>query len=168
MGKSTDIYDRGLKIPFTKPEREKLRATAKAYDLSDSTLVRLLIMGALERGGGQVTDLLRRGEKSLAGGPQVRTRQGRNFRRFWTWVAPMEWAYGEWRLFSHRPRGRNSPAAKKDIDQWWHLTHQRYGGIMLPVAFNLEKAQEEAVLWIEQHGEEAIKREELGEPRMET
>lgn len=143
---------KGMTVPTTEAEKQRIASAAASRDLDDTTLVRLLVQGALSMGGATFDRLLETGERTGLVPVQRRKRKT----RYDEWVKLDEGLWeldGEYRIEKTGAlRATRIAGVRDDPDRWWQLFHVSNPSNRVPVAFRRIDAFAEAVRLIESGG----------------
>lgn len=134
-----------LHLTLRPKDRERISVQAESRNLADSAFVKLIVLGAISRGGGTVEQLLSAGESQVD--EAVRCRNTRNYVKLWNRVGTRRYQWNDWYLVKNVSQGQTRK--QDDPVRWWTLYHR--DGIVppKPINFNREKAMALAVHFIE-------------------
>lgn len=143
-----------VQLQTGRAERDNIAAAAEARNLSDASFCRLIVAGALRKGGANLDRLLEEGERVVG---KVRNRGGPNLEALWTKdydkdkdEAPT-WRYMDtsWRLTKLNYVHGRVRGARDDKTRWWHLVNTADSSFEpMPIAFERMEARLEATEWI--------------------
>lgn len=152
-----------FQMSLSKTERERVDAMAETRGLPTSTFVRMIVAGAIARGGGQLDQLLAAGEPVVEANGGVHNRHGRNYETEWAKVGNQQYTHksGEWSLVKTARRGMGRGPGSEDPNNWWHLAHASDPTIMKPLAFTWPEAVKLAVRYIERQADLADEKTEV-------
>ena len=142
MGKPRDGL---MSLNMPRDERDRISGQAAARNLSDSAFVRLVVAGAISRGGGTLEQLLAAGESQIS--TTIRQRMSPNYAKLWAWVGEQQYVRGPWRLYKESPHGVSRNA--EDKKNWWWLTNDNDPTFKRPIAFKKSDAITQASQFID-------------------
>lgn len=129
-----------VQVALPQSDYDRLVEAAKARDLATVSLIRLLLTGALNLGGGTFDRLLVEGEKRTT---MSITRRFRSKESDWQKIGEQHWQHvsGEWEMVKFAPPKNSKLRAVKEA--WWHLSHVGSPDLT-PLAFEFRDALREA------------------------
>lgn len=135
-----------VQLLLDEDEKKAMDQSADARNLPTTMFIRLVVAGAITRGGGLVDRLLMDGESILGTPKRVR---GGTHSSNWAYAEPGRWVHknGQWEIIKRDPKLNAQSRKSKDPHWWWQL--RRYGTEeMIPMSFRRSTAMVEADRYI--------------------
>lgn len=143
-----------ISAPVDDDEFARINEQARSRGLSTSSFVRLVVTGAILRGGGTLDQLLVVGE--AAGKVPIKSTIHRDFRNDWrsiTFGVQVAKSDPSWVLRLPEHRSRRGATSRKldpsDQSNWWVLTHPDLAE-PVPMGWTIRDAAREATTYIEE------------------